>query len=128
MALTNYSKAKKTKGNTESTENIFMKDSFFIKEEHLYIKVKFDDILWIKADGNYLDLHTQGKTHIVRAKLSDFLQQLPAPKFFQVHRSYAINVEAVDTVEPTTVHIGEDEIPVGRKFRDALFELLHLPK
>ena len=50
VALTNYSKAKKTKGNTESTENIFMKDSFFIKEEHLYIKVKFDDILWF-SDG-----------------------------------------------------------------------------
>ena len=90
--------------------------------------MKFNDIHWIKADSNYLDLHTSDKIHTVRSSLGAFLSLLPPEKFYQVHRSYAINLEAINAVEPTLVRVSGKEVPLGPKYRPGLYAHLDLPQ
>jgi DNA-binding LytR/AlgR family response regulator len=105
---------------------LVVKDSFFIKEEHIYIKVRFEEILWMKSDGNYIDLCTKDKSHVVRSSLKVFLDQLPENMFFQTHRSYVVNIKRISTIEPGVVKVGTQEVPLGRAFRDPLFKLMKL--
>ena len=43
--------------------------------------VRVDDVDWIEAQGDYICLHTQGKKHLIREKISDMETQLSAGQF-----------------------------------------------
>lgn len=85
-----------------------------IKDGVNTIKVKLDAILFIKSDGNYIDIITKNKKHSIRMSLDAFLNQAKKPNFVRVHRSYIINKAKVTKVNTTTIFIDEHEIPISR--------------
>ncbi|MFY0684350.1 MAG: LytTR family transcriptional regulator [Balneola sp.] len=54
------------------------------------------DVMWIEADGNYINLVTNDKKHLVRSTLSGFLKKLDRNKFYQVHKSFIVNIDHVE--------------------------------
>ena len=100
LALVNYSK--KQTANSEQTisdnqENLLIKSALFIKEGSMYVKVQKDEILWLSSDGNYSQVHLKNdKKSLVRMPLKDLLDQLPKDQFFRVHRSYVVNLNAIE--------------------------------
>lgn len=104
-----------------------LQDCIFIKKDYFLIKVKFDDLLWMRSEGNYLELCCTGdKKHLIRSPLKDFLNKLPAESFLQVHKSYAVNIKHIDAIEYTTISVENHSIPVGRKFIDAIRQALDI--
>ena len=90
----------------------------------MYIKVKFDEILFIKSAGNYLEVHTSEKMHLIRKSMKDFAKSLPESHFFRVHKSYVINLENVDQLGPNFLVIAQTEIPVAANVRSTLMRRL----
>ena len=43
------------------TSNSILKDSIFVKKQHLYYRIQFGDIQYIKADNVYLEVNTVDK-------------------------------------------------------------------
>jgi DNA-binding LytR/AlgR family response regulator len=78
------------------------------------------------AERNYLELHCSGKKYLIRSTLQDFIDKLPANMFFQVHRSYAINLKHLTSIEHSVLRIGNQEIPLGRSFAEPLKEKLRI--
>ena len=79
IAFANY--IQKKAGEQESLKlseehNAVLDDSIFVKKDHLLIKIRFDELEWIKAERNYLELHCRGKKHLIRSTLHDFLNKL----------------------------------------------------
>lgn len=110
----------------ESLNEIF-KDCIFIRKDYLLVKIKFIELLWIRSDGNYLELHcTGGKKHLIRSTLKDFLKKLPDSVFLQVHKSYAVNINHIEAIEYSQVIIANNSIPVGRLFTDDIRKTLHI--
>lgn len=107
-------------------EGLVLKDSLFIKDKYRYTKLPLKDILWIKADGNYLELHTVKKREVIRATLSNFIIKLHSPNFFRTHKSYAINLDYLTSFEPTLVTINEIEIPITKQYADELVKKLNV--
>lgn len=128
IAFSNYTSkaAEKTKEPEEEQNNYILKDSIFIKKDYILIKVKFDEIRWLKSEGNYVELHCDEKKHLVRSSLKDFLDKLPSSTFIQTHKSFAINVDQIESINHVTIFIGKDEIPIGRTFLDPIKKLLKL--
>lgn len=129
IAFANYleKKAGKEESNTLKEENnAILGDSIFVKKDHLLIKIRFDELEWIKAERNYLELHCGGKNYLIRSTLKDFIDKLPYNLFIQVHRSYAVNAKHITAIEYHAVIIGEQEIPLGRSFVDPLKERLKI--
>jgi len=128
IAFSNYSD--KTTGKKEEPEdeknNFILKDSIFIKKDYILIKVKFEEIKWLRSEGNYVELHCAEKQHLVRSSLKEFLDKLPSSTFIQTHKSFAINVHHIDSINHANIHIGKDEIPIGRTFLDPIKKLLNL--
>lgn len=57
------------------------------------------EILWIEAQDYYVNLHTAGRTHLVRATLASFERRLDPARFVRVHRSALVNLDKVVRVE-----------------------------
>ena len=106
----------------ENEEGLIIKDALFIKEKYRYTKIMIADIHWIKAEGNYLELHLANKKELIRATLGTFLERLNRRNFFRTHKSYAVNLDHLTKVEPTFVFIQQTEIPISKTYSD---ELLH---
>ncbi|UXX78650.1 response regulator [Reichenbachiella carrageenanivorans] len=127
VALANFAndQPKTDKTPIAASEDLVIKDSIFIKNGHLYIKVKFDDMLWISPDGNYASIQTVDNTkHLVRMPLKDFQDQLPTHKFYRTHRSYLVNIDRIEGINNQHVYLGEHQIPLGKNYREELLSLI----
>ena len=59
------------------------------------VRVDPAEIRWIDAAGDYMCVHTDAETHVLRATLRDFEQRLDPRRFTRVHRSTIVNVARV---------------------------------
>ena len=62
--------------------------------------VRVEDVDWINAEGNYVALHTAGRTHLVRDTIKSLETRLDPAKFMRVHRSAIINVDRLRKLQP----------------------------
>jgi DNA-binding LytR/AlgR family response regulator len=54
--------------------------------------------------------------------LKAFLEKLPAGKFIQVHKSYVVATDKINTIDGNILHVGKDRVPVGRSVREWVLE------
>jgi DNA-binding LytR/AlgR family response regulator len=114
---------KKTNGNGKvDTKNLFqdskllVKDAVFVRHEGSLVKVRFEDILWLKGDGNYTTLITKNAVFSVRNILKDFESVLPESQFIRIHKSYIVQASEILSITTKEVKVGNDLVPVGRTF------------
>lgn len=62
--------------------------------------VRTPDIEWIEAADNYVQLHTSGRTVLVRDTLSNFHAKLDPDLFVRIHRSAIVNLQQIIEVLP----------------------------
>jgi two-component system LytT family response regulator len=60
--------------------------------------VQTEDIDWIGAAGNYLELHVGKETHLVRERISQMERNLDPEKFARIHRSAIVNLDRIKTL------------------------------
>ena len=99
---------------------LLVKDAVFVRYEGSLVKVKFDDILCLKGDGNYTTLITKKSVFSVRNILKDFEAVLPATQFLRIHKSYIVQVSEILSITTKEVKVGDDFVPVGRTFYQQL--------
>lgn len=109
-----------------SKEEVGKEDSIFMKVDFLLTKVKYQDIQFVEAYGDYIKVHTNTKTHIVYCKLSSIVEKLPKNLFLKVHRSYLIQIESVDNIDQNSLQIGDKVVPVSATFKPKLLEKIKL--
>ena len=63
--------------------------------------VHLDDVLWIQAAENYVQLHTATSQHLVHATMQSMLARLDPEVFVRIHRSAIVNVRHVMQIETT---------------------------
>lgn len=96
-------------------------DSMFYKDKDLHIRVVFNDIEFIKADGNYVEVYSNKKKHLLRVTLEDLIEKLP-DNFIRVHRSFVINCKKIDAINSIHIKIGEHEVPLSKTYKDDLIK------
>lgn len=69
---------------------------------------------------NYCRIHTVHGSHLPLLPLKELVEALPADDFFQIHRSYLVNLRAVEAIVGNQVRIGQQLLPVSRPNREAL--------
>jgi DNA-binding LytR/AlgR family response regulator len=110
----------KTKSN--STTN----DSIFIKQKNSYNKVKFDEVLFIKSDHIYIEIHcTAGKKLIVRTSLNEINEKLN-DDFIRIQRGYIVNSNYITKIDQSSIQISDYKIPIGKKYRENVFKSMNL--
>ena len=94
----------------------------FVKSGHQYVRIQFDDLLYIQSASNYVDFILKDKKVTVRMKLADAAQLLP-DTFVQIHRSYVVNLAHIELVEHNHVLIQSARIAIGQAFKENFLQL-----
>ena len=101
-----------------------------IRDQTDTVRVNVAKIDWIDAAGDYMCVHAEGHTYVLRETMKS-LEAILDPKIFsRVHRSTIVNVQRVRRLRPhtngeyfLTLEDGQ-EIKLSRSYRDRVDQLL----
>jgi two-component system LytT family response regulator len=57
---------------------------------------------WIEAQDDYVQISAAGRTHLKNGRMAELEQGLDPSLFLRVHRSYIVNVGAIERIEAAT--------------------------
>jgi two-component system LytT family response regulator len=66
--------------------------------KHLFLKPT--DIRWIQAEGDYVRIHLDKKSYLIREKMHVIQAKLDSKRFIRIHRSTMINFEFIKEAHP----------------------------
>lgn len=75
-------------------------DRILVRAGDRHLLLKTEEIQWIEAEDNYVRLHVEGTSHLVRGTMGGILQRLDPEKFKRVHRSSIVNLDFVKELRP----------------------------
>ncbi|MEM0910306.1 MAG: LytTR family DNA-binding domain-containing protein [Pseudomonadota bacterium] len=94
-----------------------------------WLRIQLSSINWIEAAGDYMCVHTQDGTHIIRKTLKQFEADLNPNTFARVNRSAILNVHKLTKLTPNSngEYIAQltsgDTVKVTRNYKHLLDEL-----
>lgn len=101
-------------------------DSFItIRADRKNIRLRLDDILWISSLKDYVQIYTADEKYITQVPIGEIGQQLPDDLFLRIHRSYIVNITRITAFTGQDVEIGKVELPIGRSYKNLVFNLLN---
>lgn len=90
----------------------------YIKQNYQFVRVDLNELLYLEADNTYTKLVTSSRKYILRLTLSNLLERISQPWLVRIHRSYAININAVESFNDVEVSIGPQLLPMSRSCKD----------
>lgn len=101
-----------------------------IKEQGCIFFLDAGEINWISSNGNYVELHTRTKTHLLRETMDRMEGKLDPQKFLRLRRSTIVRIEEIKELHP--FFNGEFEVVLkdgtklssSRRYRQNLTALL----
>ncbi|KAA9327569.1 response regulator transcription factor [Hymenobacter busanensis] len=96
------------------------RDYLFLKTGYEQVKVRFAEILYLEAAGNYITVVLPDQRLLTRMTMQEVLALLPAEQFARVHRSYVVNTARIDRIERHQVGVQGHPVPLGAAYQDQL--------
>ena len=84
------------------------KERIAIKDRSKMYFIETKDIDWIGSAGNYVNIHANGKRHLLRQTMAGLEAQLHPNQFIRIHRSTIININRL--LHLTPMHSGEYQV------------------
>lgn len=95
---------------------------FFIKCDHVFEKVYFNDVLYVEAMQNYCILHTPARKLIAYITLTGLEEKLPKTNFLKVHKSFIVNLDKITALDGNDLFINKAQIPVSRNLKEEVMK------
>jgi hypothetical protein len=101
-------------------------ERFLVRKLGKEFLVPAADIEWLQAAGNYVNLHVRGRDYPLRCTMAQIEEKLDPARFRRVHRSWMVNLDRIDRIEP--VDSGDARVvwqdgavvPCSRRYRGVL--------
>jgi two-component system LytT family response regulator len=97
------------------------------------IFVDIEDVAWIEAAENYVQLHAGRAAHLVHVGLTALEKSLDPERFLRVHRSLVVNIGHITELQPAShgeyiiTLAGGTQLQSGRAYSDKIKALLSNP-
>jgi len=95
-----------------------MNDCIFVKSNYAFVKIRLADILYIEAENNYVQLVTAEKKLLLRLSLSQLLEKVRYKPLVRIHRSFAVNMEAMQSFTDQEIMVNKIPLPIGRSYKE----------
>ena len=105
-------------------------DRLAVKSNGRVLFLKLDDLDWIEAADNYVNLHVGADAHLLRVTMTALEARLPGEKFMRISRSTIVNVERIKELQPlfhgeyVVILRSGVKLTLSRSYRDKLHQLL----
>lgn len=91
-----------------------------------------DELLWVEAEGDYVNVHTTARSHLVRETMLAMEKRLEPYGFQRIHRSAIVNLDKIAKL--AAAENGDYEVlmtnglplKIGRNYREALFSRMKI--
>ena len=99
---------------------------FLVRKLGREFLVAADDIEWLQAAGNYVNLRVRGHDYPLRSTIAGIQARLDPRRFARIHRSYIVSLDQVASIEPletgdARVHLRDGgTLPCSRSYRQEL--------
>lgn len=107
-----------------SSQTPVVRDYLFVKTSLKLEKIRFNDMRFIEGVENYVAIYTSEGKIITHTTLRTILQKLPPERFVQVHKSYLVNIDKIDSIEGNLLGIGKNKIPLSRTYKETALEII----
>ncbi|MFM9945847.1 MAG: LytR/AlgR family response regulator transcription factor, partial [Bacteroidia bacterium] len=88
---------------TQSIKPLHQAGNLFLKSNGKYYNISPSDISFIKSMENYVVVYLETKKLVCKLTMEQMVRLLPSGLFFQVHRSYLVNVKKIDFIEKLNI-------------------------
>ena len=101
-------------------------DRFLVRKLGRDFLIAAEDIEWLQAAGNYVNLRVRGHDYPLRSTLAGIEGRLDPGRFVRVHRSYIVNLTRVASIEPldsgdARLYLNDGPVlPCSRTYREGL--------
>ena len=101
-------------------------ERFLVRKLGREFLIAADDIEWLQASSNYVNLHVAGRAYPLRSTLSGIEARLDTEHFVRIHRSYLVNLGQIESIEPldtgdARIHLRDGTaLPCSRSYREAI--------
>jgi two-component system LytT family response regulator len=86
-------------------------DRLLVRQGERHILVKTAVLQWVEAEDNYVRLHVEGTSHLLRQTMTGLLARLDPAQFRRIHRSAIVNLDCIKEIQPWT---GGDHLVIMR--------------
>jgi two-component system, LytTR family, response regulator len=97
------------------------KDFIFVKTDYRIIKLVISDIYYIEGMRDYLCLHSKNGKILTQLNFADILDILPQRQFARVHKSYAVNLTHINSIEKHRIYINNQILPISETYRQIFY-------
>lgn len=116
-------KTRKFFGHLERDEASGTSKELVIKSEGEWIRIDPSDIQFLKSMQNYVIIYLENsKPRMILQTLKEIVALLPVA-FIQTHRSYVVNLNAIEKVNDDALHIHNYIIPLSRSRKKVVIDL-----
>ncbi len=121
-----YKNSERSDEPSQANEMLLQMDNYiFIKQNYNFLKVCISDILYAESDNNYIHLITPERKYILRMSLQQFQETLNNKKFVRIHRSFVVNISAIQSFNENEVQLKNIELPISRTYREDFVKQFH---
>ncbi len=107
---------KVTEANNKVTDEA-TKEDFFIKTEGKFIRLNYQDILYIESVGDYVKYFTDSKFYLTHSTLKAVEEKMKTKYFMKVHRSYIVNLNKIKDIQDNSIVINGKVIPISKSMK-----------
>ena len=100
------------------------KNYMFVKTEYRMERIDFQDILYIKGMGAYLQIVTHQSKIMTLQSFAQIEKQLPPDRFKRVHKSYIVALDKIKSIERSVIVIDNERIPIGKNFMEEFYQYI----
>lgn len=119
--LASLSKTKATRTDEEGSEG-----DFYIKSSGQFIRLRYNEILFIESLGDYVKYVTEDKYYVAHGTLKMVEEKMNNGSFMKVHRSFIVNLDKVKELKQFSLAIADRTIPVSKALKGELLKRLDL--
>ncbi len=107
-------------------------DRFLVRKLGREFLIAANDIEWLQASGNYVNLRVRGHDYPLRSTLAGIETKLDPARFARIHRSYMVNIDRIASIEPldtgdARIHLNDGgSLPCSRTYRGGLRQAVGL--
>jgi DNA-binding LytR/AlgR family response regulator len=111
----------KVKEVSESIKTSSDRDFAFVKDGTKIVRIDFNEILFIEALADYVQINTVDDRYTVLATMKSMQANLPQNDFFRVHRSYIVRKDKIKIIEDNMILMDKKNIPISRSAKQEFF-------
>jgi len=109
---------------------LFNQELIIKNDEHEKVFLPVKNIQWIDAAGDYMCIHENSQTHVVRITMKKLESQLDPKVFTRIHKSTLVNVNFIKSIKPmrnneSILDLGNEiQLKVSRNYSSAIQQII----